>query len=263
MRDDTVIKRYRSWDRREPEREWTALTLLAEHAPGLAPTPLQAALTADPPAIVMSRLPGVPLRGRRAKTEQLVAMATALTRLHQDIPSHAVEALPAAAWHPAAAVAKVRVWADKKPDLGKDPRVSEAFARGTAWLATTAPDELITNPLPPVLGLADGNLANYLWDAATDQVRIIDWEDSGSSDRAFELAEGAEHISYIDGHFDSDHLLALLDLAPLEAIRVRDFRRLLALGWFLMLGPDGPFASRNPPGALQRQADRVLTLLDE
>ncbi|MEV4893701.1 hypothetical protein AB0K48_30385 [Nonomuraea sp. NPDC055795] len=34
---DEVIKRFRSWERGEPQREWTALTLLAEHAPGLAP----------------------------------------------------------------------------------------------------------------------------------------------------------------------------------------------------------------------------------
>ena len=58
-----AIKRYRSWDRGEPAREWTALTLLAEHAPGLAPAPILADLSADPPVIEMSRLPGVPLGG--------------------------------------------------------------------------------------------------------------------------------------------------------------------------------------------------------
>jgi hypothetical protein len=34
--DRTVTKTYRSWDRGEPEREWTALMVLAEHAPDLA-----------------------------------------------------------------------------------------------------------------------------------------------------------------------------------------------------------------------------------
>ena len=34
-----VVKRFRSWDRGEPAREWAALTLLAESAPGLAPAP--------------------------------------------------------------------------------------------------------------------------------------------------------------------------------------------------------------------------------
>ncbi|HMG61980.1 MAG TPA: aminoglycoside phosphotransferase family protein, partial [Streptosporangiaceae bacterium] len=58
-----VIKRFRSWDRGEHAREWTALTLLVEHAPGLAPIPVRVGLTADPPVIEMSRLPGVPIGG--------------------------------------------------------------------------------------------------------------------------------------------------------------------------------------------------------
>ncbi|TMR90483.1 hypothetical protein [Nonomuraea basaltis] len=67
----------------------------------------------------------------------------------------------------------------------------------------------------------------------------------------------------VDGHLDSDALLACLDLTAVEAARVRDFRRLLAFNWFLMLGPDGPFAARNPPGALERQAERFLALLGD
>ena len=43
--------------------------------------------------------------------------------------------------------------------------------------------------------------------------------------------------------------------------RVRDFRRLIALGWFLQLGPDGPATPHNPAGTLERQADRLLQLL--
>ncbi|WP_176955470.1 hypothetical protein [Sinosporangium album] len=46
-----------------------------------------------------------------------------------------------------------------------------------------------------------------------------------------------------------------------EAERVRDFRRLIALGWFLQLGPDGPATPHNPVGTLECQADRVLQLL--
>ncbi|YCK38435.1 hypothetical protein ACNF49_31590 [Actinomadura sp. ATCC 39365] len=50
------------------------------------------------------------------------------------------------------------------------------------------------------------------------------------------------------------------DACP-EARRVRDFRRLIALGWFLQLGPGGPATPHNPPGALAVQAARVLWLL--
>jgi aminoglycoside phosphotransferase (APT) family kinase protein len=259
--DDVVTKRYASWDRGEPHREWAALTLLTEHAPGLAPAPVAAALDADPPMIVMTRLPGQVLRGQDTTGEQVKAMAAALNRLHQAIPTRVVEAIEPAPWGPATAVDKYRAWADKQPNLGEDPLVREAYQAGAAWLASTDPDKLTTNPHPPVLGLADGNHANYLWDDHAKRVRLIDWEDSGRNDRAFELGEVIEHISRVDGHLDGDELLANLALAPEEAERVRDFRRLIALGWFLQLGPDGPATPHNPIGTTELQADRVLQLL--
>ncbi|MEV0168285.1 phosphotransferase family protein [Nonomuraea fuscirosea] len=260
IRDDVVVKRYTSWGRGEPHREWAALTLLAEYAPGLAPTPVEAALDANPPMIVMSRLPGDVLRGQHTTSEQTTAMAAALNQLHQ-IPARVVEAVEPAPWGPAAAVDKTRAWAGKQPDLGDDPRVREAFRAGVAWLTSAAPDELTVNPLSPVLGLADGNRANYLWNERDRRVRLIDWEDSGRSDRAFELGEVCEHISRLDGVLDAEQLLTHFDLPPAEAERVRDFRRLIALGWFLQLGPDGPATPHNPPGTLEQQAERILHLL--
>ncbi|MFF4411387.1 phosphotransferase family protein [Streptosporangium sp. NPDC001559] len=257
--DSVVIKRYASWNRGEPHREWTALTLLAEHAPGLAPTPVEAALDGDPPVITMSRLPGHVLRGTHATDEQIGALAAALNRLHR-IPAAVVRTLQPAPWGPAVAVDKVRTWADKQPDLGDDPLVRRAYQAGVSWLSSTAPDELTVNPFPPVIGLADGNHANYLWDDHERRIRLVDWEDSGRNDRAFELGEVTEHISRLDGSLDAEELLAHLDLAPQEARRVHDFRRLIALMWFLQLGPDGPATPHNPAGTLERQARSVLRL---
>ena len=79
-----VTKRFRSWDRGEPEREWSALTLLAEFAPGLSPEPIHAALSADPPVIEMSYLPGSPLGDLPLPPAH--ALALALQRLWQAIP---------------------------------------------------------------------------------------------------------------------------------------------------------------------------------
>ena len=76
-----VVKRFRSWDRREPAREWTALVLLAEFAPGLAPAPVRADLAAYPPVIEMSPLPGVPLGGSPLSAAQADALVLALGRL--------------------------------------------------------------------------------------------------------------------------------------------------------------------------------------
>ena len=73
-----VIKRFR-WDRREPAREWAALELLAEFAPGLAATPVRADLTADPPVLEMSWLPGIPLGDTPLSTAQADALALVWT----------------------------------------------------------------------------------------------------------------------------------------------------------------------------------------
>jgi len=260
--DDIVIKRYRSWDRGEPGREWTALQLLAEHAPDIAPSPVRAMLDADPPTIVMSRIPGRVLRGVHLTGKQVEAVADTLNRLHNEVPTHVVEKVEPAPWGPTVAVDKVRALAGKRPDLGDDPRVRRAYQAGAAWLNSSDPDKLTVNAYPPVLGLADGNHANLLWDEGSGRVRLIDWEDSGSNDRAFELGELIEHISRIDGGFDEAQLLANIDLTSEETDRVLGFRRLVALGWFLQLGPSGSATPHNPPGTLQRMADRVLQLLD-
>jgi thiamine kinase-like enzyme len=107
----------------------------------------------------------------------------------------------------------------------------------------------------------DANLANFLWDGT--QIRIVDFEDSGPSDRTFELAVLVEHISaWSDAGLSADVLLALFDLTAAEQVKVREYRRLSALFWLMMLLPGSPAHRRNPPGTLERQATRLLHLLD-
>lgn len=80
-----VVKRYRSWSRGEPAREWAALTLLAEFAPGLAPVPVRAALQAEPPEIVMSFVRGT-VPGARVTPTEAGALGVALERLWCAVP---------------------------------------------------------------------------------------------------------------------------------------------------------------------------------
>jgi hypothetical protein len=50
------------------------------------------------------------------------------------------------------------------------------------------------------------------------RVRLVDFEDSGPSDRAFELAVLVEHLSaWPDGRLDADTFAALFDLSPRPA----------------------------------------------
>jgi thiamine kinase-like enzyme len=111
-----------------------------------------------------------------------------------------------------------------------------------------------------VFGPGDGNLANYLWDGT--RVQVVDFEDSGRSDRAFELAEITEHVSsWVGPPLDVPSFLAHFDLTSAEASRLRDCRRLLALVWLFLLSFDDPNNPRNPPGTADRQAERLRKLL--
>lgn len=89
-----VVKRFRSTGRGEPVREWTALSLLARFAPGLAPAPVSADLDSDFPAVTMSWLPGTELAAAPVTPAQAGALAEALGWLWRSVPSAGRE-LPA------------------------------------------------------------------------------------------------------------------------------------------------------------------------
>jgi aminoglycoside phosphotransferase (APT) family kinase protein len=69
--------------------------------------------------------------------------------------------------------------------------VRRAWRAGADWFSSGTLGRLGHGD--PVLGQGDANLANFLWDGT--KVRIVDFEDSGPSDRAFELADLVEHLS--------------------------------------------------------------------
>jgi aminoglycoside phosphotransferase (APT) family kinase protein len=258
-----VVKRFRSARPDEPVREWTALSLLDKYAPGLAPAPVSADLDRDVPVIVMSLVPGTELSATPVAAAQASALAEALERLWSAVPSVRREfsgLTGDVAGKPAAFTTQVREMLAGGPPLGDDPAVLRAHALGSAWLEHAEFGRSGADSRRAVLGHGDPYLANYLWDGS--RVRLVDFEDSAPSDRAFELAILTEHISaWSDARLDADDFLALFGLTGDEQARVRDFRRLAALFWLVMLRPGGPSSGRNPPGTLQRQADRLLGLL--
>jgi Ser/Thr protein kinase RdoA (MazF antagonist) len=253
-----VVKRYVDSHRGEPFREWRALRLLAEHAPRLAPEPISADLGASPPSIVMSLLPGEPLGAGPLTEPQERALAVAVGQLWQAVPVGLVTPVPGELDSRAELVAWVRGWLGESADPGSDPAVRAALARGAAWFAsTTALAYAGTSPgpvLPLVLGQGDANLANFLWDG--ELVRIVDFEDSGLSDRAFELAVLVEHVSaWRDAGLDADRFTAGFDLSRAERGHLADWRRLLALSWLLRL------RRRADARGVVGQAERLLSLL--
>ena len=262
-RRGVVTKRFRSWHRGEAAREWRALCLLAEHAPGLAAEPLRAWLDVSPPAIEMSWLPGQPL-GAPLSASQTDALAVALDRLWDSVPAARQRTPGTPVPNPVMLAGMVReMMRDAAPLCGRpdlDPLARRAYAAGTAWLGRGRLDRVLNPGDDVVLGQGDANLANFLWDG--QRVRLVDFEDSGPSERAFELAVLAEHISVrLDGGLDAEAFVDRFGLPTAVTARLGEYRRLSALFWLIMLLPGGKASGRNPPGTLHRQADRLLRLL--
>jgi thiamine kinase-like enzyme len=256
-----VTKRYRSWSRNEPAREWTALCLLAGSAPGLAARPLSADLDGQPPVITMSWLPGEQLDAAKPSPAQMRALARSLDQLWRPAPPGLLTALPGQAPNPVAFTRQVAANLAAGHDLGQDPLVRRAAASAAAWVDSGAMERHNSAGSTMVLGQGDSNLANFLWDG--HRVRLVDFEDAGPSDRAFELAVLVEHISAWSGaRLDADTFLALFGLTAAESARLLHYRRLAALFWLMILRPGGQASRRNPPGTLERQAARLLALLE-
>jgi hypothetical protein len=259
LKPHSVIKRFRRGSREGCAREWRALTLLSAYAPGLAPVPQSADLAAEEPVVVMSRLPGEPLRGQLLSERQLKALAVAASETYAAVPTDALAKVPVRPGQQHELIARVRAWTPRaRPRVSAE--VGEAMDGGLDWLARSGLDQVVPPEVPRVFGPSDGNLANYLWDGS--RVRVVDFEESGLSDRPFELAEVTEHVSsWVDRPLDVETFLDQFDLSTAERARLLACRRLLALVWLFLLSFDDPRHPRNPPGTAERQAARLSGLL--
>ena len=242
----------------EAEREWACLTLLAEHAPGLAPRPLRRQ-DGETPVLVMERIPGDPLAPRPLTAVQTQALGAALRRLY-DVPVQAVvEAGIGPRRYGAAEHAQVMVeWLADDHDLRecRDPGlVGEALDAARAFVA--APP--VPEPRLTALGIADLNPANVLWDGRG--VRLVDFEDGGLSDPAYELADHVEHLgSRLPGVYDARALADAVGLDGEGRERMTSYRPLWAAFWLAMLLPGNGGWHRNPPGTTEAQAEHFMAL---
>jgi hypothetical protein len=82
------------------------------------------------------------------------------------------------------------------------------------------------------------------------------------SDPAYEVADLVEHVSVtLHGLVDADAVVSLLELDAEQRRRLAGFRRLMAAFWLLMLLPGSRAHHRNPEGAVDLQARRLLDML--
>ncbi len=256
-----VRKRYVSWDRGEADREWACLTLLAQHAPGVAPKPLRQETSDGGPVVVMERIPGEPLGGAPLTSGQTASLGQALRRAY-DVPLEAVRdsGLQERIYGPTTHAGMVAEWLGDPSDLTQcrdAEQVQRAVDAASAWLAY--PDSL-PEPQLVALGISDRKPDNILWDGRT--CRLVDFEDSGLSDPAYELADHVEHIAgRLTGVFDRDALVDAVGLSPEERERMRAYRPLWAAFWLAMLLPGNGGFRRNPPGTTEAQAKHLMELL--
>lgn len=259
----TVVKRYRSWDRDEPRREWQTLTLLARHAPGLAPRPLDR--SAHPPAVTMERVPGTPCAAptsaphRPPHSPQHSPASTKPSPAPNSTPSRhdsgprpsscAAYATSAHNPHPP----------HRTPTPPNRPPSAQAPPGSPHPTSTPSPPP---NPPPPSSASPTATSPTTCGTAPASASSTS--RAAGRADRIHELAEITEHISaWSDSELDTDTLLGHFTLTPAETRRLRELRRLTALMWLCMLTLDRATAHpRNPPGTVTRQARRLLHLLN-
>lgn len=136
--------------------------------------------------------------------------------------------------------------------------MARAVDAALAWLGRS---DTLPEPQLVALGIADLNPANVIWDGST--CRLVDFEDGGLTDPAFELADHVEHLAgRVAGVFDSTALVAAVGLSAEERERMRAYRPLWAAFWLAMLLPGNGGFRRNPPGTTEAQAHHLLALLD-
>jgi hypothetical protein len=135
-----------------------------------------------------------------------------------------------------------------------------AQARTTAldWLARSG---VMPAPHLTTIGIADLNPANVLWDGQT--CRLVDFEDGGLSDPAYELADHVEHLGgRLDGVYDAAVLVDAVGLDEPARARMAAYCPLWAAFWLAMLLPGNGGWRRNPPGTTEAQARHLLGLFD-
>jgi thiamine kinase-like enzyme len=110
------------------------------------------------------------------------------------------------------------------------------------------------------LGISDLNPANVLWDG--EACRLVDFEDGGLTDPAYELADHTEHLAgRLAGVYDRSALVRAVGLSADERARMDAYRPLWAAFWLAMLLPGNGGFDRNPRGTTEAQAAHLLDLL--
>lgn len=197
---EVCIKLYRKIDDRcRCEREWQALSLLAEHGFDYAPTPLWRDHHSHRPAIGMSLVPGTPIT-MLADTARVTGALTGMARA-----TRAMHVLPLAglfarldrvdsAQHYVTRLTDI--WpgqlADHAAAHPHDRLTADMLALLRQWEAR-GDAAVLRQPAAVVFSRGDANLLN--WHHHGQRVYCVDFEYAGRGDTAVDAADLTEHLS--------------------------------------------------------------------
>lgn len=233
------LKFFRVDGRRRDRREWRALQLLRSRGCAFSPRPVAYRPDAQPPLVVMEFVEGRGLGERHLTRAQLAALAAVIEEGYAITPGSGCDRL----W-PVVSDAPRRVrwlrYAAREGSLPTgDAPTREAHALLWAWLDGPDPATLL-EAAPVAFSRGDPNLANCLWDSERQRLRLVDFEYSGWSDRAFDLADLVEHVQSRRTPEDEwGWFVERFDLSGRERRRFAAARRLLALFWVIKFWPGG------------------------
>lgn len=252
--DTQCVKLYKADDERRLEREWNALTLLAQQdVPGV-PRALWCVEDPELPIMGMTMVPGTPTAELDDPLPALAALPALANRIHAAPLVPAFRRLPRVdnAEHYVERIH--RIWPEqmhRKPDDECVGQMRELLG----WWRRSDDAAIVTEWAPSTFSRGDANLLNWLWDGK--RLSVVDFEFAGYSDPAFDAADLVEHISarpIPDTVWDG----IVEQLGVTNRRRYRAARRTCALRWLAVLWKH----REKRPDDFQQQLARVLHLRD-
>ncbi|MDX3097090.1 aminoglycoside phosphotransferase family protein [Streptomyces sp. ME19-03-3] len=220
--------------RRRVDREWAALTLLAEHQADGVPRPLWLDQHDEVPAIGMTLLKGTPLMESPDREAALRGLAQTTERLHAVPLSGLMAELERMDSGSHYMLRLTGSWPELLACHEDDPLTTDMRALLTAWHASGDAELVGDKSAPAVLSRGDSNLNNWLRDGTSSP--CVDFEYSGHGTVHFDAADLIEHISAREIP-DSTWITLLPDLGVTPANRhlFLAAQRTCALRWLAVL----------------------------
>ena len=246
------LKIYRIDGRQRGRREWDTLQFLMEYDIDFVPKAVQFANVDEVDVVVMQFIDGSHLGYRSLDKDQLDALVSHTLRL-QGLP-YDIRRIPRVV-SVTERLEAIRSFLTQA--TAPDSLTASCLRMMERWTHGTDPAVLL-QPTFYVFSRMDTSLANAIWDVR--QLTLIDFEYSGWTEPACDIAELIEHVQS-RGTADElwEHFVRYLDPSPRVMEQLLPARRLIALEWVRKFWSDG---RSSPSRELKKQINRAFHLCE-